>query len=117
MFKGLGDIAQLMKQAGDMKARMGEIKHRISAIRVQGQAGNGAVIVEATGDQQVLNCRIDPSRLVPGESHSVETLIVEAVNDALAKAREESTRQMSDIVGDVGGTGLKNAMANLGFGK
>ena len=48
MFKGLANLAQMMKQAQEAQARMGELQERLGQLRVHGSAG-GLVTVEMGG--------------------------------------------------------------------
>ena len=41
MFKGLGNIASLMKQAQEMQGRMDGIQENLGQLRVEGRAGGG----------------------------------------------------------------------------
>ena len=43
MFKGLGDLASLMKQASQMKGMVGEMQEKLGRVRVTGTAGGGMV--------------------------------------------------------------------------
>jgi len=49
MFKGLGDIAGMMKQFSDMQGRMGEMQEKLGKLRFEGSAGGGMVSLEANG--------------------------------------------------------------------
>ena len=117
MFKGLANIAQLMKQASDIQARMGEMKQKLAEIRTEGTAGAGEVTVEATGDQRVLSCRISPALAASGDVGRLERLVTEAVNDALHKARQIAAQQMAGAAGDSGIPGLGDAVAKFGLGQ
>ena len=63
MFKGLANLAQIMKQAQEAQSRMGELKERLGRLTVEGAAGGGLVKVEMNGNQEMLGCRIDESLL------------------------------------------------------
>jgi DNA-binding YbaB/EbfC family protein len=114
MFKGLANIAELMKQAGEMKARMGEMKQRLAELQMTGTAGNGAVTVVATGDQRLVSCQIAPE--VAGDAVRLEALILEAANQALSRARQEAAQQLASVVGKPDIPGFPDALSNLGLG-
>lgn len=113
MFKGLGNIAQLMKQMGEMQSRMAEMKQKLATLRVSGASADGLVTVEMTGDHQLVGCRVAPAALANG-SDRMEAAISEAVNDAVAKAKVAATREMSGVMGG-DNAALQQAMAQLGF--
>lgn len=114
MLKGLGNIAQLMKQAGEMQGRMGEMKENLGKIQVEGAAGGGMVTVKATGQQKVVGISIDPS--VMDDKEMLEDLVVAAVNAALDKAKAAAAEQMQGIAGGMEIPGLNDALSKMGLG-
>ncbi len=60
MFKGIGNIASLMKTVHQMGGQVQQINDRLKAQRVTGSAGGGMVEIEANGLGEVLRARIDP---------------------------------------------------------
>ena len=49
VFKGLGNLASLMKNAGEISGKMGQMSEELKSKRVTGAAGGGMVEVEANG--------------------------------------------------------------------
>lgn len=117
MFKGLANIAQLMKQAQEAQSRMGEIKERLGRMKVQGTAGGGMVTIEMNGHQDVLGCRIDESLLRPGDREMVEDLVVAAVSEALRKVRDLAAEEFSQLSGGLDLGSMKDMLSGLGGGK
>ena len=116
MFKGLANIAEMMKKAAEIKARMAEMKQRLADLRMSGTAGDGAVTVVATGDQRLVSCQIAPA--VAGDAARLEGLVLEAANQALSRAREEAAKQMVSLIGKPevpGAPDFPDPMANLGL--
>ncbi len=116
MFKGLANIAEMMKKAAEIKARMAEMKQKLADLRMSGTAGDGAVTVVATGDQRLVSCQIAPE--VAGDTARLEGLVLEAANQALSRAREEAAKQMATLIGrpDVpDGPDFPGGMPNLGL--
>jgi hypothetical protein len=98
MFKGLGDMGKLMKQAQEMQAKMAEAQERIAAIEAEGSAGAGLVQARAAADGTVRRLSVDPSLLDGSEDKAVlEDLIVAAINDATARAREQGQMEMAKV--------------------
>lgn len=113
MFKKIGNIFSLVKQAQEMQGRMGEMQEKLKHVRVEGAAGGGMVTVEANGQQKVLNVRIEESLLQDGDKEMLEDLMVGAVNAALEKSREAAAEEMAKITGDLNLPGLDEAMERL----
>jgi len=103
MLKGLGDMGKLMEQAQEMQTRMAEAQERIKAIEAEGTSGGGLVRASATAEGTVTSLSVDPSLLDGSEDKAVlEDLIVAAVNDAGAKAREAGQAEMAKVTEGLG---------------
>lgn len=114
MFKGLANLAQIMKQAQEAQSRMGELKERLGRLTVEGAAGGGLVKVEMNGQQEVLGCRIDESLLRPEDREMLEDLVVAATNEALRKLKEATAEQFSQIAGGMDLGAMKDMLGGLG---
>jgi nucleoid-associated protein EbfC len=101
MFKSLGNLAALMKQAHLLGGRMQALTDRLKQERVTGSAGGGMVEVEANGLGEILRVRIDPSLLSSAERDMLETLAPTAINQALEKARQKHTEAMQAMAGQL----------------
>ncbi len=91
------NLANMMKQAQEMQAKMGELQARLEQLEVTGAAGGGMVSVTMTAKGAMRRVRIDPSLAQPAEVGVLEDLIVAACNDARAKAEtlmQEETRKL-----------------------
>ena len=115
MFKGLGDMAGLMRQAQEMQGRMKEMQDRLATMKVEGTAGGGMVKVTASGAQKVLACAIEPSLLASGDAEVLQDLIVAATNQALDNAREAAATEMQTLTGGINLPGLGDALGKFGF--
>ncbi len=116
MLKGLGNLASIMKQAQQMQGRMSEMQDNLGKIRVEGTAGGGMVTIEATGQQQVVGCKVEQSLIDDGDREMLEDLVVAATNSALKKAKEAAAEEMSSIAGGMNIPGLGDALSQLGLG-
>ena len=96
MKKGLGS---LMKQAQKMQQQMAKIQEEVAGRTVEASAGGGMVIVTANGKQQILSVRIEPQVVDPNDVEMLQDLIAAAVNEALKKAQEMMTEEMSKVTG------------------
>lgn len=114
MFKGLANLAQIMKQAQEAQSRMGELKERLGRLTVEGAAGGRLVTVEMNGHQEVLGCRIDESLLRPEDREMVEDLVVAATNEALRKVKEAAAGEFSQLAGGMDLGAMKDMLGGLG---
>ena len=110
MFKGLGDMASLMKQASQMKGMVGEMQEKLGRVRVTGMAGGGMVQVEVSGQQKVLSCTISENLAAGGDREMIEDLVVAATNQAMEKAREAAAAEMNQLAGGLDMPGLSDAL-------
>ncbi|MFN0199647.1 MAG: YbaB/EbfC family nucleoid-associated protein [Planctomycetaceae bacterium] len=116
MFKGLGNLASMLKQAQEMKGRFAEIQDNLAQMRIRGEAGGGMVSVEVDGTLNMHSCRIDPILLQANDQEMLEDLLVAAVNQALEKARQTTADEMSRLTGGMNIPGLTDALSKLGIG-
>ena len=88
-----GNIAQMMQQAQRMQDNLKRAQEELAALEVTGSAGGGMVDVTLTGNHEVRRVHIDPSVLADAEM--LEDLVTAAMNDAVNKVKEESSKRMS----------------------
>ena len=88
-----GNIAQMMQQAQRMQDNLKRVQDELAVLEVTGSAGGGMVSVTITGKMEVRRVHIDPSVLADAEM--LEDLVTAAMNDAVNKANEESSKRMS----------------------
>jgi DNA-binding YbaB/EbfC family protein len=88
-----GNIAQMMQQAQRMQDNLKRVQDELAVLEVTGSAGGGMVSITLTGKMEVRRVHIDPSVL--GDAEMLEDLVTAAMNDAVNKANEESSKRMS----------------------
>ncbi len=93
------NLGEMMKQAQEIQARMGEAQERIEAMQVTGVSGGGMVEVTLSGKGDMRGIRIDPSLLGSDDKEMLEDLVVAAHNDAKAKAEELVQEEMTKVTG------------------
>ena len=113
MFKGLGNLASLMKNASQMGERMKALGEELKSRRVTGLAGGGLVEVEANGLGEILQVKIDPGLVERGERRMIEDLLPAAVNQAVAKARELHLEAMRGQMGGLDLPGMDDMLGTL----
>lgn len=115
MFKGLGQMASIMKQAQEIKGRMKEMQESLRRLKLEGSAGGGMVTVEMNGQQQVLACRIEKSLFEAGDREMIEDLVVAAVNQATEKIKLATAEEMGKLTGGMDISGLSDTLSQLGL--
>lgn len=113
MFKGLGDLTSLLKNAQQMRGQLEQMKEQLGRKRVQGTAGGGMVVVEANGQQEVVGCRISPEVFGQGDRELIEDMVVAATNQALEQARQAAQEEMAQVFGGLSVPGLSDALEQM----
>ncbi len=93
------DIMKMMKQAGQLQARMQQMQEDLAGLLVEGQSGGGLVKVTVNGKFDTRSIKIDPSLLKPEDAEMLEDLIVAAFTDAKGKAEAQIQAKMQEITG------------------
>ncbi len=94
-----GQIAGLMRQAQQMQEKMKQVQDSLSQEMVEGQSGAGLVKITMNCKHEIKAVQIDPS-LMSADADDRETLqdlLVEASNDASAKAEAVSQQRLSAV--------------------
>ena len=63
MFNNLGNLADLMRNAGKIKEAVEKATESLGALQVEGTAGGGVVTAKVNGRMEVVSLRIDPKLL------------------------------------------------------
>lgn len=113
MFKGLGDIANLVKQAQQMGGRLEGMAAELRAKRVTGSAGGGLLEIEMNGAFEVMACRIDPQLLAAPDREFLEDLVKSATNQAVEKARAAHAEAMNELTGGLTMPGLEGVLSRF----
>lgn len=95
----MGGMANLMKQANQMQAKMKKLQEELATREYTGSAGGGAVSAKVNGDNKVVGLTINPEVMKSGDTEMLQDLVTAAVNDALKTAKDESSKEMSKITG------------------
>ncbi len=103
MAKGMGE---LMKQMQAMQARMEQMQEELAEKKIEASSGGGMVKVVANGKQEILEIKIDPEVVDPGDVEMLEELILAAVNQAKEKASELQMEGLSGLTGGLKIPGL-----------
>lgn len=104
--KGMGNMGGMMKQVQKMQKQMADMQKELEEREVEASAGGGVVTVKATGKKEIVEITIDPDAVDPDDVEMLQDLILAATNEALRKADEMVTSEMSKITGGMNIPGL-----------
>ena len=93
------DIMGMMKQVGQMQARVQQMQEELAGMEIDGQSGGGLVKVTLTGKGDVKKVSIDPSLIKADEAEILEDLIVAAAGDAKGKLDATLQAKMQEMAG------------------
>lgn len=112
MFGNLGQIAQLLKNAGQIREQAKTIQDRLAAARFVGEAGAGQVQATVDGRGDLISIRIDPALIAGGDAELVEELVTAGVREAVRISRAAAQKEMESVTG----MNLQNVMDLFGGG-
>lgn len=93
------DLANLMKQAQQLQARMAEMQQELESLEVEGSSGGGLVTVRMSAKGELRGVSIDPSLVKPEETEILEDLIVAAHAEARRRAEQTMQEKMKELTG------------------
>ena len=108
MFGNLGNLADLMRNAGKIRESVEKATESLGSLQVEGASGGGAIVAKANGRMELVSIRIDPKLLADGDHELLEDLVTAAVNQALTKAREAAAQSIQSLAGGMQIPGLGN---------
>ncbi|QDU98631.1 YbaB/EbfC family nucleoid-associated protein [Lignipirellula cremea] len=117
MFKGIANLANLMRMGQQMGPRFEQMQEQLKQQRSVGSAGGGMVEVTVNGLAEVQRVKIDPKLIAQNDAEMLETLVAAAVNQALASSREESAQAMQSLTEGFDMPGISEALSQFMGGK
>ncbi len=91
-----------MKMLNDLRKAQKDLAKQI----VEVEAGDGAVVVQITGELKVKSVKIDPSFVDLDDISELEHWIEIAIRDGMTKAQEIAAEKMKPLMGGLSGLGL-----------
>lgn len=95
----MGATFDQIKMINTLRKAQKDLKNEI----VEVEAGDGAVVVQITGELKVKKVSIDPSRIDLDDISELERWIENCFRDGYAKAQEIATDKMKPLMGQLGG--------------
>lgn len=96
MFNG-GNMQQMMKQAQKLQKQMEDSKKNLDSQVFTGKSAQDYVKVSMTGDKIVKSIEINEALVDPDDVETLQDLIVDAVNDAMAQINKISDQTMGKL--------------------
>jgi DNA-binding YbaB/EbfC family protein len=91
-----------MKMLNKLRKAQSDLKKEI----IEVEAGDGAVVVQITGELKIKKVTIDPDQVDLKDISELEHWVEIAVRDGLAKAQEVAAEKMKPLMGNMGNLGL-----------
>jgi len=91
-----------VKMLNDLRKAQKDLAKEI----VEVEAGDGAVVVQITGELKVKSIKIDPDYVDLEDIHQLEHWIEIAIRDGMTKAQEIAAEKMKPLMGGLGKLGL-----------
>ena len=98
----MGATMDQMKMINQLRKTQKELKNEI----VEVEAGDGAVVIQITGELKIKKVELDPEKIDLDEIHELERWIENALRDGYAKAQEIATDKMKPLMGSLGNFGM-----------
>jgi DNA-binding protein, ybaB/ebfC family len=95
----MGATFDQMKMINNLRKAQKDLKNEL----VEVEAGDGAVVVQITGELKVKKVTIDPSRVDLDDISELERWIENCFRDGYAKAQEIATDKMKPLMSQLGG--------------
>jgi DNA-binding YbaB/EbfC family protein len=96
MAKGMGNM---LKQAQKLQSKIFKLQEEMADKTVETTVGGGMIRAVANGKQELTAIKIEPEVVDPDDVAMLEDLILAAVNDALNKARDMVSEEMTKLAG------------------
>ena len=103
-FGGMNQM-QMMKQAQKLQQEMQRMQEELEQAEYTAAAGGGVVSATVSGKRELTALVIDPEAVDPEDVEMLQDLVIAAVNEALRKAEDAASQNMSKLTGGL----------NLGF--
>lgn len=98
----MGATMDQMKMLNELRKAQKELKNEI----VEVEAGDGAVVIQITGELKVKKVTFDPEKIDLDDIEELERWTENAFRDGFAKAQEIATDKMKPLMGSLGNFGL-----------
>jgi DNA-binding YbaB/EbfC family protein len=102
MFKGIGDLAGLVKNAREIQLKLDTLRQSLAEETAEGVAGGGMVRIQGKGDGTVLAVNLDRSLVQAGDAEMLEDLVLTAMNSFNQKLADLRREKVIELTGGMG---------------
>ena len=95
-----------IKQALELKSKLGKAQKELSNIIVEADSGKGAVKVTINGQQKIQSIKISPEVIDPNKAEHLEELVLKAVAEAITKSQKVAAKHLGELTGGLKIPGL-----------
>ena len=95
--KGIPNMGQILKQAQQFQEKMRKLQEEVGERTVEASSGGGMVTVVINGRQELVSIKIEPEVIDPQDPEMLQDLIMAAVNEAMARAKEMVNQEMAKL--------------------
>jgi len=100
------NMNQMMKQVQQLQAEMVKAQEELAEEVVEGSAGGGMVSAKVSGQLELRELTIAPEAVDPDDVELLQDMVLAAVGQAFAAAKELQERKLGAATGGLGGLGL-----------
>jgi DNA-binding YbaB/EbfC family protein len=83
-----------------------KLQKELQKLIIVGEAGDGAVVVEVTGEQKLKKVTIDPEYVDLDDIGQLERWIEDAVKTAMQESQKIAAEKVQPLLGNLGSLGL-----------
>ncbi len=91
---------------GNMNEKQAEMKKRLAEEIVEASVEDGAIIVKANANRQIIDVSIDTAKIDPMDLEKLQDLLVIATNEVLNIAAEREAAEAQKMISDMMPPGL-----------
>ena len=99
-------LGNIMREAQKLQGEMQKMQEEAKKKTVEATSGGGMVTVVANGGGQVVSIKIEKDAVNPEDVEMLEDLVLAAVNEALRRAQDMVSEEMSKLTGGLQLPGL-----------
>jgi DNA-binding YbaB/EbfC family protein len=100
------DMGNLMQAAQQMQANLQKVQAELAQKRVDATAGGGMVTAVVSGQLELVSLKIDAAVVDPKDVGMLQDLVVAAVSQGLAKAKQLQQDEMAKVTGGMSLPGM-----------
>ncbi|MDR3298340.1 MAG: YbaB/EbfC family nucleoid-associated protein [Candidatus Nomurabacteria bacterium] len=98
----MGATFDQVKMLNQLRKAQKDLKNEI----VEVEAGDGAVVIQVTGELKIKKVSIDPEKVDLNDISELERWVENAMRDGFAKAQEIASDKMKPLMGSLGNLGM-----------